>query len=79
MKEQGTGENRNALAEARQRLFEAAARALRNGTLSNEQVVRVRLALKQARSRRCSTRAVTTAAQRCARLEHELSAQSSRE
>jgi hypothetical protein len=72
MKGQGTGEERKALADARGRLFQAAARALRDGTLSDEQVMRVRLALKRARSQRCSTRAVATAAQLCAKLGDEL-------
>lgn len=65
-------QERQALVDARKRLFVSATRALRAGTLSDEQVVRVRLALKRARSRRCSARAVATAAQMCARLENEL-------
>jgi hypothetical protein len=75
MKGQGTGEARKALADARGRLFQAAARALRDGTLTDEQAVRVRLALKRARSSRNSRATIAAAAKSCVHLEHELQRQ----
>jgi hypothetical protein len=79
MKEQEKGEERKALAAARGCLFQAAARALGNGTLSDEQVIRVRLALKRARSDRSSGAAIAAATRLCAQLDHELSVHASSE
>lgn len=68
----GSGEDHKALAAARARLVESAAQALKAGTLTDHQVVRIRLALKRGRSARCGRSAVAWAARTCIELSNEL-------
>lgn len=66
------GVDRKALAAARARLVESAAQALKAGTLTDHQVVRIRLALKRGRSARCGWSTVAWAARTCIELSDEL-------
>ena len=63
---------RNVLADARARLFSAALRAQQNHTLAPDLAVRVRLALKAGRSKRCSDSGRQCAARHYLRLAQEL-------
>ncbi|HET7462997.1 MAG TPA: hypothetical protein VFJ82_17220 [Longimicrobium sp.] len=60
------------LADARARLYSAALRAQQFERLTPDQLVRVRLALKAGRSRRCSDAARLHAARHCLLLAEEL-------
>lgn len=68
----GHAGERQQLKDARAVLAASAARALSAGTLSDEDTVRVRLALKRGRSFRTSNAGLAFAARACLSLAHEL-------